>query len=301
MLFRQKSGRKSDTLPWLILLCTCAGSPAPILAPESAQAADSSSASAAAGSGQMPSDDLQQGISLYKKGDMKGSCEALQRAVSGNAKRNAMAHYYLANALAVLHRRAEARAEYELSYRLANSTQLKDLAKRGITSLGGNVPQARSSTDVPRGRSGSDSAEASSTSSGTKRGFIGLRFINGNEVDQVVPGSPSAVAGVQPGDLFTAIDGRSTTGLDEGSVSDMTVGAAGTKMICEIERQGKRLKVTIQRAERVDFNKIAGVRAATPKTGDKLDASLITMLKQTGDTQQAYSQVLQGLSSIPHS
>lgn len=240
-----------------------------------------------------PGNDVTRAIELYKKGDMQGCSDLLRQATSGSARNNALAHYYLANALVAIHRAAEARAHYEAVYKLAPSGSLHELAKRGILSVGGTLPQPTSTSTAK--------TETTEKSSGPKRGYIGFQLVNRNEIDKIVPNSPAAIAGLKEGDLIVSIGGRTTANKDTEEVSQMTVGTAETNLVCEIERQGKRFQVSIRRAAKVDYSSIAGVRGKEAKTGDPLDSSMVSILRQTGDSKQAHQQVLQALSCIPHS
>lgn len=65
------------------------------------------------------SDPLARGISLYNKKDYANAQDLLFKAVSGEHKNAAIAHYYYANTLMQLRRTNAALDEYESSYRLA--------------------------------------------------------------------------------------------------------------------------------------------------------------------------------------
>ncbi len=68
-------------------------------------------------------------------------------------------------------------------------------------------------------------------------------------VDQVMPGSPAAVAGFKPGDLIVSIDGRKIRSFTE--VQDIIRGSAGVPVDITVKRDGKSLplKVTPSRVE----------------------------------------------------
>lgn len=66
-----------------------------------------------------PADFLARGISLYERNDFAGAEQYLLRAVNGEHKSVAVAHYYLANALMRTRKTNAALDEYERSYRLS--------------------------------------------------------------------------------------------------------------------------------------------------------------------------------------
>jgi C-terminal peptidase prc len=66
----------------------------------------------------------------------------------------------------------------------------------------------------------------------------------------VAPGTPADVAGVQNGDVFDAVDGKSVRGLDVAHVRALLLGRAGTVVRVRLLRDGKaRDEVPITRAE----------------------------------------------------
>jgi C-terminal peptidase prc len=66
----------------------------------------------------------------------------------------------------------------------------------------------------------------------------------------VAPGTPADAAGVQNGDVFDAVDGKSARGLDVAHVRALLLGRAGTVVRVRLLRDGKaREEVSITRAE----------------------------------------------------
>jgi carboxyl-terminal processing protease len=57
-------------------------------------------------------------------------------------------------------------------------------------------------------------------------------------VNEVYPGGPAASAGVRPFDRILAVDGKSTTGLDETAVSGLVRGTAGSTVVLTLGRPG---------------------------------------------------------------
>ncbi|MGH9431267.1 MAG: S41 family peptidase, partial [Terriglobia bacterium] len=71
------------------------------------------------------------------------------------------------------------------------------------------------------------------------------------DVVQPLPGSPAFRAGLRPGDIITAVDGKSTFNLDSTIVADMLKGPQGTVVHITVGREGydKPLEFTITRAK----------------------------------------------------
>ncbi len=66
----------------------------------------------------------------------------------------------------------------------------------------------------------------------------------------VVPGTPAERAGLQSGDVFTGIDGKSTHGLTQDDASKMLRGKAGSEVHIQVQRGGVALApITITRSE----------------------------------------------------
>lgn len=63
-----------------------------------------------------------------------------------------------------------------------------------------------------------------------------------------LPSSPAAAAGVQPGDIFVAVDGDPVDGMSVDAVTAIVRGPAGTEVDITFERAGQRVDVTITRA-----------------------------------------------------
>ena len=80
-----------------------------------------------------------------------------------------------------------------------------------------------------------------------------LAWIDGKvQVGQVLADSPAAKAGLEKGDVVTAVDGQAPMKLGVNAVYDaMEKGAVGSKMKFDIERNGKKMKKTVKLAELV--------------------------------------------------
>jgi carboxyl-terminal processing protease len=66
-------------------------------------------------------------------------------------------------------------------------------------------------------------------------------------VENVLPGTPAARAGLGPGDLITAVNGHSLTGLGENAATDLIRGRPGTPVKFAVTRGLRRLMLTIKR------------------------------------------------------
>ncbi len=71
---------------------------------------------------------------------------------------------------------------------------------------------------------------------------VGVRTISAR-IDQVVPGMPAAAAGLQAGDVITAIDGWAIEGLDD--VMRIVGTNGGRALEIEVNRQGQRVTTSV--------------------------------------------------------
>lgn len=81
-------------------------------------------------------------------------------------------------------------------------------------------------------------------------------------VTEVPAAGPAARAGLRPGDVIIAIDGRPVAGLTSGEVQRLLTGEVGSSVELEIERDGKRERLRVERAP-YETSKRAGPRAST--------------------------------------
>ena len=80
---------------------------------------------------------------------------------------------------------------------------------------------------------------------------IGVQFIhNGgvNIIERVFKDSPAEAAGLQPGDVFYAIDGTSVDGLSTDEIKELVLGDEGTDVVIEVVRDGEVVSLTVTRA-----------------------------------------------------
>jgi carboxyl-terminal processing protease len=67
------------------------------------------------------------------------------------------------------------------------------------------------------------------------------------EIINVLPGTPAEAAGVQPGDVFTAVDGQDVTDLDQLELLPLVRGPAGTEVTITFRRGEDLVDITITR------------------------------------------------------
>ena len=82
-------------------------------------------------------------------------------------------------------------------------------------------------------------------------GGIGVTILSsaqGVQIVDVVPGSPSAQAGLQPHDLIVAVNGQSLAGLSLDQCKELLRGPAGSKLQVSLQRSGENQSAKLQRA-----------------------------------------------------
>jgi len=67
-------------------------------------------------------------------------------------------------------------------------------------------------------------------------------------IAQLMDNAPAARAGLQAGDVILTVDRAATVGMQVGQVVEMILGEAGVPVSLEIERNGQRLTVTVERS-----------------------------------------------------
>ena len=78
-------------------------------------------------------------------------------------------------------------------------------------------------------------------------GVVSLQGSGGLTITSVLPGSPAEGAGLQAGDVITAVDGRSAAGVDSSLVSSWIQGEEGTSVQVTYLRDGDRRTITLER------------------------------------------------------
>ncbi|MFM7676343.1 MAG: S41 family peptidase [Synechococcus sp.] len=78
-----------------------------------------------------------------------------------------------------------------------------------------------------------------------------------------IDGSPASKAGVQPRDVITAIDGKSTKGMSTEDAVKLIRGQAGTRVTLTLRRKGQTLEVPLQR-ERIELHAVDHQINTTP-------------------------------------
>lgn len=82
--------------------------------------------------------------------------------------------------------------------------------------------------------------------------FVGVGIVMAEEqgtvyVEDVIPGSPAQLAGVQPGDALVEADGKSLKGKTTAQIQKVLLGVEGEEVALSVSRNGKALKFKIIR------------------------------------------------------
>ncbi len=109
----------------------------------------------------------------------------------------------------------------------------------------------------------------------------------GVEVMTVFPGTPAAKAGVQTGDIFIKVNGKSTSGWSADAVANAVRGDAGTKVTIEFQRMTRDYTVTLTRA-------LITIPTATAKMLPH-GIGLITLSQFSQNAASAFQSALQRL------
>lgn len=99
-----------------------------------------------------------------------------------------------------------------------------------------------------------------------KRGMLGMAVRqerNGIHVDALTPGGPAERAGLQPGDVITAVDGKHVAHVDTTSLAGLPDLVPGRPVALTIQRAGKTLhiKATPERFQNDDWQQLARTAA----------------------------------------
>lgn len=70
---------------------------------------------------------------------------------------------------------------------------------------------------------------------------------DGGHVSSVMEGTPASKVGIQPGDVFTAVDGKSVVGLTTNEVKDLVTGKEGSKVTLTVQRGSETLSFELIR------------------------------------------------------
>lgn len=79
----------------------------------------------------------------------------------------------------------------------------------------------------------------------------------GVDIEQVEPGGPAQKAGILPGDLMTAVDGKSLAGMDVTGVKALVQGKEDTDVTVTVLREGEEKTFTLTR-KRIQLHVAAG-------------------------------------------
>jgi carboxyl-terminal processing protease len=112
-------------------------------------------------------------------------------------------------------------------------------------------------------------------------------------VQNVIPGTPAAHAGIRAGDVITTVDGHALAGLKSGVSTGLIDGRQGTSVTLELTRGGGRLTVTLKRQVITTRTPIV-LDAVTTYRGVKV--GIIDL--PTFDVEGIHGEVAQALESL---
>ena len=87
---------------------------------------------------------------------------------------------------------------------------------------------------------------------GRHTGVVGIYLLfpgDYPEISGLVPGGPAQKAGIHPGDLITAINGKDAKGLKAQDTQSLIDGQVGTKVTLTITRDGQTLSFNLERSQ----------------------------------------------------
>jgi PDZ domain len=87
----------------------------------------------------------------------------------------------------------------------------------------------------------------------------------GTLIEQPIPGSPAALAGVRPGDVLTAVDGAPVMGVEDAAAR--IPGEAGTTVSLALQRAGRPVQLEVVRGPGGDWTGSVGVTLGTRPDG----------------------------------
>ncbi|MBB5233166.1 S41 family peptidase [Deinococcus budaensis] len=124
-----------------------------------------------------------------------------------------------------------------------------------------------------------------------QRGVIGLYFVGG-VIAQVIPGSPADLAGLRPGDLIEAINGRVVgPGVNDGLLPDAT-------LTFDVRARGQRRRLSLTRADAPLSSPVPEGRLIAPGVGlvTLPECGLDPALPGGSTYQEAVRRLLLGLA-----
>ena len=112
-------------------------------------------------------------------------------------------------------------------------------------------------------------------------------------VETVSPGTPAVSAGLRPGDVIVAVDGKATARFKE--VSEAIRGSGGTPITVTVTRDGRELVLGPVRAERIEGRYRLGFVPSAFYKSYAPGAAIVKAFEQTGEVTVAIGKSLGGI------
>ncbi|HNB21557.1 MAG TPA: hypothetical protein PKZ32_04025 [Candidatus Melainabacteria bacterium] len=199
------------------------------------------------------SDFLSKGISLYQKKDYAAAQEYLSRAVAGEHRNVAVAHYYLANSLMQLNKTNAALEEYQHCYNLAPFSSFSGYCRMMLLRYG-RTPDAKSESKAASASTADKTASTPQKAAYESGAASQEKLANEAEVKQLKARLPRLVAIVKETPL--ALDVMA----DSIQFRSAFIGEAEQRKTRAFERL-EQSRQTLKRAESVTHSFVPSVKS----------------------------------------